>query len=130
MARWLWLMGKSCVTSLSQFLYLLFFYFLSQANMDLSRAFLNEFISFVGIGLTLYAVGQVYTYFSDDVVIKRTVKCRYCRKWISSKVRIHVIQCLPYIESWLIVGLRQYDASIVLVGWMEGKTKYAADAEV
>ena len=106
--------------------YLLFFYFLSQANMDLSRAFLNEFISFVGIGLTLYAVGQVYTYFSDDVVIKRTVKCRYCRKWISSKV----IQCLPYIESWLIVGLRQYDASIVLVGWMEGKTKYAADAEV
>ncbi|KAF3402496.1 Anditomin synthesis protein L [Talaromyces pinophilus] len=69
-------------------------------------AFLNKVISFIGIGLTLYTVGQVYTYFSEDVVIKRTVKCRYCRKWISSK----------------------YDASIVPVGWMEGKIKYAAKA--
>lgn len=106
------------------------FLFFFRLTMGLCRAFLNKFISFVGIGLTLYAVGQVYTYFSEDVVIKRTVKCRYCRKWISSKVSAHVIQCFRYVASWLIVGFRQYDASIVPVGWMGGKIKYAAEAEV
>jgi hypothetical protein len=65
--------------------------------MHLCRAFLNKVISFFGIGLTLYTVGQVYTYFSEDVVIKRTVKCRYCRKWISSKVRSHVLQRFTYV---------------------------------
>lgn len=32
------------------------------------------------------------------------------------------------LHSWLRFGSRQYDASIVLVGWMEGKIKYAANA--
>lgn len=102
MVRLLWLMGKSYLTNMSQFLYASFFLGLT---MYLCRAFLNKVFGFVGIGLTLYTVGQVYTYFSEDVVIKRTVKCRYCRKWISSKVRSHVIQCCTYVafmaESWI-----------------------------
>uniref|UniRef100_A0A093XP78 Large-conductance mechanosensitive channel n=1 Tax=Talaromyces marneffei PM1 TaxID=1077442 RepID=A0A093XP78_TALMA len=57
--------------------------------------FLNTFISFVSIGLTLYTVGQVYTYFSEDVVIKRTVNCRYCRKWISSKA-VRCVNCTSW----------------------------------
>lgn len=43
----------------------------------------------MGVGLILYTVGHVYTWFSHDVVIKRTVQCRYCRKFISAKV------CMP-----------------------------------
>ena len=32
------------------------------------------------------------------------------------------------LHSWLRFGSRQYDASIVPVGWMEGKIKYVANA--
>lgn len=40
----------------------------------------------MGVGLALYAIASFYEWLSDDPIIKHTVKCKYCRKWISVKV--------------------------------------------
>ncbi|KAM7199885.1 Large-conductance mechanosensitive channel [Naviculisporaceae sp. PSN 640] len=47
--------------------------------------FLNRLINFVGVGFSLYGMASIYQYFSKDPIIKRTVKCKYCRKYISEK---------------------------------------------
>lgn len=51
-----------------------------------NRAFIDKVINFFMLGLALYVVAQIYQWTSDDKVIKRTVKCKYCRKRISEKV--------------------------------------------
>ncbi len=43
-------------------------------------------VRFFFVGLTLYVVAQMYGWVSHDSIIKRTVKCKYCRKSISEKV--------------------------------------------
>ena len=49
--------------------------------------FINKVFNFIGIGIALYTVALVYGWASNDSVIKHTVKCKYCRKRISEKVR-------------------------------------------
>ena len=49
-------------------------------------AFINHIFSFLGIGLSLYIIANIYTWVSNDAVIKNTVKCKFCRKRISEKV--------------------------------------------
>ena len=51
-------------------------------------AFLSKVINFFGIAVALFVIGNVYGWAADDTVIKRTVKCKYCRKRISEKVRV------------------------------------------
>ena len=60
---------------------------LGGADGTRDRAFLNQVFNFLGLGLSLYVIAMVYTWVSGDGVVKRTVKCRYCRKRISEKVR-------------------------------------------
>lgn len=40
----------------------------------------------LGIALALYMVARLYGWTTHDNIIKRTVKCKYCRKQISEKV--------------------------------------------
>ncbi|PLB37743.1 MscL family protein [Aspergillus candidus] len=47
--------------------------------------FLQTILSFFGVSLTLYAIAHIYTWISDDRVIKPTVRCRYCKKFISDQ---------------------------------------------
>ncbi|KAL2024512.1 hypothetical protein VTK56DRAFT_7555 [Thermocarpiscus australiensis] len=47
--------------------------------------FLNRLVNFMGVGFSLYGLAAVYQYFSQDPIIKHTVKCRYCRKRINEK---------------------------------------------
>ncbi|KAL4973542.1 large-conductance mechanosensitive channel [Aspergillus desertorum] len=47
--------------------------------------FLERVVNFLGLSLTLYTLAQIYIVVSHDEIIKRSVKCRYCRKWISEK---------------------------------------------
>ncbi|XXG94243.1 hypothetical protein Hte_000497 [Hypoxylon texense] len=47
--------------------------------------FLNRIINFLGIGLALYGLANLYQYLSKDPIIKHSVKCRYCKKRVSSK---------------------------------------------
>ena len=49
--------------------------------------FINKVFNFLGIGVALYTVALVYGWASSDSVIKHTVKCKFCRKRISEKVR-------------------------------------------
>jgi large conductance mechanosensitive channel len=51
------------------------------------RAFLDHVVSFIGIGVTLYFLANLYGYVSHESIIRHTVKCTYCRKEISAKVR-------------------------------------------
>ncbi|TKA53617.1 Anditomin synthesis protein L, partial [Cryomyces minteri] len=48
-------------------------------------AFLDNVLNFIGVGIALYAIAQVYAWVSDDSIIKHTVKCKFCRKSISEK---------------------------------------------
>ncbi|PPQ67953.1 hypothetical protein CVT26_005833 [Gymnopilus dilepis] len=59
-------------------------------------AFLDELVNFIGLGLVLYLVANIYGYISKDSIITHTVKCTYCRKEISAKAR----RC-PMCTSWL-----------------------------
>ena len=49
--------------------------------------FVETLLNFAGVSLTLFAVAHVYMWISHDKIIKPTVKCRYCRKFISVEVR-------------------------------------------
>ena len=40
----------------------------------------------MGVGFSLYLIALMYQFMSKDPIIKRTVKCRFCRKLISEKV--------------------------------------------
>ncbi|KAL3481346.1 large-conductance mechanosensitive channel [Aspergillus californicus] len=58
--------------------------------------FLEKVLNFFGLSMTLYALAQVYMCVSHDwKVVKRSVKCRYCRKWISEKA-LRCVNC----SSW------------------------------
>ncbi len=52
------------------------------------RAFINQIFNFVGVGLGLYIIANVYTWVSNDAIIKESVKCKFCRKRISPKVSL------------------------------------------
>lgn len=52
--------------------------------------FIEQVVTFFGIGLSLYLLAQLYGTMSHDNIIKRTIKCRYCKKWCSEKVRIYI----------------------------------------
>ncbi|EAW12262.1 MscL family protein [Aspergillus clavatus NRRL 1] len=63
-------------------------------------AFLETVISFLGVSLTLYAVGHLYMWISHDRVIKPTVRCKYCRKYISQKSLMYkALRCVN-CSSW------------------------------
>ena len=94
MELWLWLMGICSLHSFSPSHHLYFFTLTvefearEEGEMSLirNRAFLNKVINFLGVGLALYAIASAYEMFSSEPIIKHTVKCTYCRKWISVKV--------------------------------------------
>lgn len=41
--------------------------------------FLNKTFSLLGMGLSLYAVARLYGWAAHDDIVKRQVKCRYCK---------------------------------------------------
>jgi hypothetical protein len=51
-------------------------------------AFINQLFNFIGVGLGLYIIANVYTWASNDAIIKESVKCKFCKKRISPKVNL------------------------------------------
>ncbi|TFK56338.1 ion channel [Heliocybe sulcata] len=47
--------------------------------------FIENVMNFIGLGLVLYAIANIYSAVSKDSIIKHTVRCIYCRKEISQK---------------------------------------------
>jgi hypothetical protein len=82
--------------------------------------FLNRLLNFMGVGCSLYGLAALYQYFSQDPIIKHTVKCRYCRKRINEKV-----SCRP--GCYTVTGMladpvrRLYGVSTARAGRMVGK---------
>ncbi|KAK8106266.1 hypothetical protein PG999_009625 [Apiospora kogelbergensis] len=75
---------------------------LAQAQLDGAVVlaygiFINKFINFLGIGLALYGLASLYQYFSNDPIIKHTVKCRYCKKYISDKA-VRCVNCTSWLD--------------------------------
>lgn len=55
------------------------------------REFISKIIRLFVIALALFVIARVYGWAANDSVIKKQVKCKYCRKRISEKVWIHMI---------------------------------------
>lgn len=55
-------------------------------RLTFTSSFIDTVINLFGIGVALYTIAQVYTWTSNDAIIKHTVKCKFCRKRISEKV--------------------------------------------
>lgn len=51
-------------------------------------SFLSQSLNFIGIALALFGIAKLYEVVTKDKVVKRTVKCKYCRKRISEKVSL------------------------------------------
>lgn len=58
---------------------------------DIFSTFIDRIINFLGIAFALFLTGKVYGWAAGDAVIKRTVKCKYCRKRISEKVSLRFL---------------------------------------
>ncbi|KAL4907057.1 hypothetical protein BDW74DRAFT_176660 [Aspergillus multicolor] len=84
----------------------------ANADAGWDRVFLEKVIDFLGISLTLYAFAEVYTLLSRDKIIKRSVKCRYCRKRISEKA-LRCVNCSSWQD-----GREDLDQSHKLVPWL------------
>lgn len=50
-------------------------------------SFLDELMSFMGIGFALYILATVYGKFTNESIIKNVVKCPYCKKSVSAKAK-------------------------------------------
>lgn len=50
------------------------------------RAFIETVMNFLGVSLTLYAAGHVYMFVFHNKIIKPTVRCPYCKQYISETV--------------------------------------------
>ncbi|PSS02199.1 large-conductance mechanosensitive channel [Coniella lustricola] len=59
--------------------------------------FLNKALNFIGLGLALFSLASIYEAFSTDPIVKRTVKCRYCKKYISERAR-RCVNCTSWLD--------------------------------
>jgi large conductance mechanosensitive channel len=50
-------------------------------------SFLDKLMRFILIALSLFIIGKAYGYLADDNIIKRTVRCKFCRKFIAEKAK-------------------------------------------
>lgn len=70
------------------------------------------------MGLGLYIIANVYTWASNDAIIKQTVKCKYCRKRIGEKVSLWLSTLDSPGRANILWGFRHKDVSIVRAGRM------------
>jgi hypothetical protein len=81
----------------------------------------------MGVGFSLYGLAALYQYFSQDPIIKHTVKCRYCRKRINEKVSDGQHTCGRRL--WLTregCAMRQL---LELAGWEGGSNQLSYEGE-
>ncbi|KAI0814738.1 gated mechanosensitive channel [Irpex lacteus] len=59
--------------------------------------FLDRALAFLSLGLVLYSIAQIYQFVSKDNIIKHTVRCPYCRKYISEKAK-RCVNCTSWVD--------------------------------
>jgi len=60
-------------------------------------AFLSNLITFFILGCSLYVLAQAYQWVSKDNIIKRTKKCKYCRKRVNEKA-LRCLNCTTWLD--------------------------------
>ncbi|KAF2264214.1 putative ion channel [Lojkania enalia] len=50
-------------------------------------SFFDKVVRFLLIAFSLWAIASIYSKTTDDNIIKKQVKCKYCRKYISQKAK-------------------------------------------
>ena len=75
-------------------------------------------MSFLSLGLVLYAVAQTYAALSHESIIKHTVRCPYCRKYVSEKVRLSRETILYVLnDSYIMQAKRCFNCT----SWLDGR---------
>ncbi|EKM61315.1 uncharacterized protein PHACADRAFT_247844 [Phanerochaete carnosa HHB-10118-sp] len=59
--------------------------------------FMDNTFTFLSLGFVLYGIAQLYAILSKDSIIKHTVRCPYCRKYISEKAR-RCVNCTSWLD--------------------------------
>ena len=49
--------------------------------------FLDKTLRFILIAVSLFLIAKVYEWVSHDKVVKKQVRCKYCRKYVSAKAQ-------------------------------------------
>ncbi|TKX21663.1 anditomin synthesis protein L [Elsinoe australis] len=60
-------------------------------------SFLDKVLRFALIALSLFMIARGYEWVSKDKIVKRQVKCKYCRKYISEKAR-RCVNCTSWLD--------------------------------
>ena len=50
-------------------------------------SFIDKIVRFFIVTASIYLIARIYSWATKDNIVKRKVKCKYCRKKISEKVR-------------------------------------------
>jgi large conductance mechanosensitive channel len=60
-------------------------------------SFLDKVVRFICIALALWAFALAYSRGTDDNIVKKQVKCKFCRKYISEKAR-RCVNCTSWVD--------------------------------
>lgn len=58
---------------------------------------LNNILRFLLIALSLWIIPVTYSRISDDNIVKRQVKCKYCRNYISEAAK-RCVNCTTWLD--------------------------------
>lgn len=59
--------------------------------------FFDKVLRFLLIALSLWIIAMTYSRTSGDNIVKRQVKCKYCRKYISEKAK-RCVNCTSWLD--------------------------------
>lgn len=59
--------------------------------------FIDKLLRFVLIALALFTVTRIYGWVTSDNIVKRQIKCKYCRKYISDKAK-RCVNCTSWLD--------------------------------
>lgn len=50
-------------------------------------SFIDKVVRFLLIAVSLFLIAKFYSWITSDNIVKRQVRCKYCRKYISEKAK-------------------------------------------
>jgi large conductance mechanosensitive channel len=59
--------------------------------------FVEKLLHFVMISISLFLIASFYSWATKDNIVKKQVKCRYCRKWINEKAK-RCVNCTSWVD--------------------------------
>jgi large conductance mechanosensitive channel len=82
-------------------------------------SFIYQVVTFMMIGLSLYSMAHMYTLLSEEPIIKRTKKCKYCRQRINDKVQLR--RAAPCHQKTTLLIMGQALRCVNCTSWLDGR---------